>query len=299
MRSGPSHISSPALSSSQFKAIHPPKQAIAKALKPAPAESPTPAATDKVDLSKNAKDLGQKSAELLPKVDSKEASSAAESMATELAKTLTTSAVSESIKATSAEKLPASTATPVDQEERVHDSTIEKLAENSHRPAIFFIGGLELFSGGYGGIKQMADKVPGAKYYSWDQKSEMIEEIKHRHPSAPIALVGHSYGGDTAVKVAEELNTLENGFRKVNLLATLDAVGRSNDIIPQNVRTNLNFFGEKNPLLNDGPKVARDISRTQVINELRPEAHTDLDDSKEIQLKIVEAISQLTNPGLA
>ncbi|MBT3979776.1 MAG: hypothetical protein HOE90_00405 [Bacteriovoracaceae bacterium] len=159
------------------------------------------------------------------------------------------------------------------------------------KPAIFFIGGLETFSGGYGGIKKMAESVPGARYYSWDQKDEMIAEIDKRHVSQPVVLVGHSYGGDTAFEMAEELNTLDHNFRQVNLMVTLDSVGGENDIIPQNVRKNLNFFGEGNPLLNDGPHVARNNQLSDVINELRSEGHTELDDTKEIQYKILKEIN--------
>lgn len=201
--------------------------------------------------------------------------------ATEVAKQVSSSLIKDSISAVSEAK-------PIDE--------LVTAAKVSKRPAIFFIGGLELFSASYGGMKDMAEKIPGARYYSWDQKEDMIREIQRRHPQAPVALVGHSYGADTAVKIAEELNSLENGFRAVNLLVTMDAVGRGNDIIPQNVRSTINFFGEQDPLFNDGPKVARNINRTQVINELRPEDHTDMDDSKDIQLKIVEALSGLVNP---
>lgn len=167
-----------------------------------------------------------------------------------------------------------------------------KLNGTIRKPAVFFIGGLELFSmTDYGGIKEMAENVKGARFYSWDQKEDMVREILKRRPEQPIVLVGHSLGADTAHEVSEELNTLEHGFRKVDLLITIDSVGTYNDIIPQNVAKNLNIFGEKNILFNDAPNVARNIHKTNVINELRSEFHTDLDDSTDVQYSILEAIN--------
>lgn len=164
---------------------------------------------------------------------------------------------------------------------------------NMHKPATIFIGGLQWFSLGsdYSGVKNMADSIKDAKYFDWNDSKAILEEIKKRDPAQPVILVGHSFGGDTAMKVAQKLNTLEYGFRKVDLLVTIDAVGSSKDIIPQNVVKNLNFFGEKNLFLNDGPHVARDVDMTEIINELRPEDHTDLDDSNEVQFKIVRSIN--------
>jgi hypothetical protein len=163
------------------------------------------------------------------------------------------------------------------------------------KPGVFFITGLETFSlsNDYDGLKKMAEAIPEARVYGWNQKNEVIEEVLKRAANQKIILVGHSFGGDTAVDIANELNSLKHGFKKVDLLVTLDSVGRNNDIIPQNVKSNLNFFGEKNSWLNDQPNVARNNNLTQVINELRHESHTDLDDSNDIQYKIMTEINAL------
>jgi thioesterase domain-containing protein len=142
-------------------------------------------------------------------------------------------------------------------------------------------------------MKDMAAHVKGARFYGWDQKSEIVKEISKRPMHQPVILVGHSLGGDTAVEIANELNTLEHSFRKVNLLATLDSFGFNNDIIPQNVERNLNFIGHKSLWLNDGPNIARNTHETEVINELRDEQHTELDDSEQIQYNILKEINQL------
>jgi hypothetical protein len=166
---------------------------------------------------------------------------------------------------------------------------------NIARPAIFFIKGFESvsLSTEYDGLTEIAESIKGSRVYSWDQKEEILEQVKKRRLDQPIILVGHSLGGDAAVEIANELDTLENGFRKIDLIATIDSVGRHNDVIPQNVKTNLNFFGDNTSFLNDGPNVARNNKLTEVVNDLRLESHTELDNSKEVQFKIVNKISEI------
>lgn len=165
-------------------------------------------------------------------------------------------------------------------------------------PAIIFIKGLDLFSSpstserGYAGVGKMAEAVEGSRIYGWDQQDEIIEQIKKVKADQPVVLVGHSFGGDTALEVAEELDSLEYGFRAIDLLITIDSVGADNDIIPQNVKNHLNVFGESNFLLNDGPHVARRHEKTQVKNILSPRDHTELDDDKEIQYEVVNLINE-------
>ena len=166
------------------------------------------------------------------------------------------------------------------------------------KPAIIFIKGLDLFSSpstserGYAGVGKIADAVEGSKTFNWNEHEDIIEEIKKVKQDQPVILVGHSFGGDTALEVAEELDSLEHGFRKVDLLVMIDAVGADNDIVPQNVKNHLNVFGENNFLLNDGPHVARRHEMTSVKNILSPRDHTELDDDKEIQFEVVNLIKE-------
>lgn len=170
------------------------------------------------------------------------------------------------------------------------------------KPAVIFVSGLQwMYSpskseGSYAGVGRMAAAVDGSRVYGWDQKDEIIEQIKKTHSDFPVILVGHSLGGDTVKEVADELDSLEHAFRKVDLLVTIDAVGFGNDIVPQNVKQHLNVFGENDMFLNDGPHVARRFEKTQVQNILSPLDHTELDDSKEIQFEIMEAINKVL-PG--
>lgn len=166
------------------------------------------------------------------------------------------------------------------------------------KPFVVFIKGLDLFSsplkseGGYAGLGRMAESVEGSRLYGWDQKDEIIKEIKKVHRDYPVILVGHSLGGDTAIEIADTLDSLQEGFRKVDLLVTVDAVGFSHDIIPQNVKQHLNIFGEKSLFLNDGPHVARRDEKTAVRNILSPLDHTDIDDDREVQFEIIDLIQK-------
>jgi hypothetical protein len=171
------------------------------------------------------------------------------------------------------------------------------------KPGIFFISGMEIFSrsssGRYDGIRKMAESISGARVYNWDQKDDMLTEIKKLHVDQPVIIVGHSFGGDTAHEIAEDLNEVENGFRKVDLMVTIDSVGYDNNIVPENVKRNINIFGEKDILLNDGPHAARNPDKTKIYNIVRGESHTDLDDTKEVQTQIIDAIQDILRDRVA
>lgn len=177
---------------------------------------------------------------------------------------------------------------------KIHAKKFGKLEQ----PGIFFVSGFDWFGassvkGNYDGIRDMAEAVEGARHYAWDQQEEIIAEIKKRDPRQPIILVGHSFGGDAVMEIAQELNTIENGFRKIDLMVTLDSVGFDNDIVPQNVKKNLNFLAQGNKFINDGPNIASNYERSEVANFLRHEAHAELDDATDIQIEILDAINKI------
>lgn len=190
----------------------------------------------------------------------------------------------------------------VEESKKAVDAKEEKAAL-SKKPAIIFVSGWQwMFSpskseGSYAGVERMADAVEGARLYGWDQKDEILEHIQKTELGQPIVLVGHSLGADTVKEVTDELDSLKYNFRKVDFLATLDAVGFSNDIIPQNVGEHLNVFGENDFFLNDGPHVARNHERTKVANILSPLDHTELDDAKDIQFEILQGINKALKRG--
>lgn len=176
---------------------------------------------------------------------------------------------------------------------KIHEKKFGSMKE----PGIFFVSGFDWLGassvkGNYDGIRDMAEAVNGGEHYAWDQQEEILEEIKKRDINQPIILVGHSFGGDAVMEIAQELNKIENGFRKIDLMVTLDSVGFDNDIVPQNVVKNLNFIASGNKLINDGPNIAANYNRSDVTNFLRHEAHAELDDATDIQIEIIEAVNK-------
>ncbi len=163
-----------------------------------------------------------------------------------------------------------------------------------NKPAIFFLEGLHLSTlSSKGGLEDIAKSFSDGEFVSWNEEDKVFEEVLRRPKDQPIILVGHSLGGDAVVNLANRLNSAEAGFREVNLLVTLDSVGFDNDIIPKNVKKNLNFMLDRSFIFNDGPNVARDFKTTDVINILRPEGHTKIDEAADVHREIFQEITQV------
>lgn len=177
---------------------------------------------------------------------------------------------------------------PVAEAEKVDDSQIRTIK----KPAIIFVGGFSInpFDDGMDGLRGMAEFLPESEFFHWNSESQIMDKIRLHGRDQNVVMVGHGLGSDTIVNIANKLNTLEEGYRAVDLLVTLDSVGFDNDIIPSNVKKNFNYISDQDFFFNDGPNIARDSSVTEVENELRSEAHSDLETSGEVQFKIFEKI---------
>ena len=178
---------------------------------------------------------------------------------------------------------------------KIADKKVELPIHYIKKPAVIFIDGFSMFGISNGdGIKEMAENYPGAKRFSWEEHGKIMDEIKKHSPDQPVVLVGHSFGGDTAIEVANELNSPKNAFRTVDLLVSIDAVGMNKTIIPVNVKTNLNYFGEGLiPFIHGDPTVARNTKYTEVTNELRNDMHSKMDDNPEVQFEIYNKINDV------
>lgn len=243
------------------------------------------------DISENAKALNEKAPtpENSPVESSSEASSKSSIEST--AKTVATAIAKAPILPI---VVPKESKDVKKLEEKISDSHSSKLSFLK-KPAVIFIEGFSAFGISNGdGIKDMADNFPGAKRFSWNEQDRIVDEIKKHAPDQPVVLVGHSFGGDTAVEIANSLNNVKNGFRSIDLLVSIDSVGMNHSIIPMNVKRNLNFFGEGVvPFLHGDPNVARNTDYTDVVNELRSELHSKMEDSSEVQYKIFESINEV------
>lgn len=162
-------------------------------------------------------------------------------------------------------------------------------------PGVFFISGMNFFGifSDENGLKGMAQNVPYAKHFYWDQEEEIVDIILKHDKKSPIIIVGHGFGGDAAVNIANELNTPKHGLRNIDLMVTIDSLGFNNDLIPQNVKKNLNFIGDQDLLFNDGPNLARNVEFTEVINQLVNDDHGGMVKSYEVQKKILDNIKGL------
>jgi hypothetical protein len=191
---------------------------------------------------------------------------------------------------------PSLEATKIESSKKTND-VVKK--ESPHhfikKPAVIFIEGFSAFGISNGdGITEMAENYPGAKKFDWTEHDAILSEIKKHAPNQPVVLVGHSFGGDTAIEVANELNHIKNGFRTIDLLVSIDAVGMNKTIIPINVKNNLNFFGEGLiPFVHGDPTIARNTKYTDVTNELRSDMHSKMEDSPEVQFQIFEKINEV------
>ena len=93
------------------------------------------------------------------------------------------------------------------------------------------------------------------------------------------------------VNFLKELNSAKNQFRPIDLIVSIDAVGMNKTIIPVNVKSNLNYFGEGLlPFFHGDPTVARNTKYTEVTNELRADMHSKMDDNPEVQFEIFNKI---------
>lgn len=184
-------------------------------------------------------------------------------------------------------------------DKKVSDRKPEPPIHFIKKPAVIFIEGFSAFGISNGdGIKDMADNFPGAKRFDWTEHDEIVKEIKKHAPNESVVLVGHSFGGDTAIEVAHELNSAKNQFRPIDLIVSIDAVGMNKTIIPVNVKSNLNYFGEGLlPFVHGDPTVARNTKYTNVTNELRSDMHSKMDDNPEVQFEIFNRINEVLGNG--
>ncbi|HEV2681403.1 MAG TPA: alpha/beta fold hydrolase [Rhodanobacter sp.] len=61
---------------------------------------------------------------------------------------------------------------------------------------------------------------PDSNYFTWDQQDQILALVNSLNKNEPINLIGHSYGGDTAARVAQK------ACRQVDMLITIDPVSR-------------------------------------------------------------------------
>jgi pimeloyl-ACP methyl ester carboxylesterase len=84
--------------------------------------------------------------------------------------------------------------------------------------------------------------------FSWDSRNNAIKYLDELglNKSDKLIVIGHSYGGDTAILLANEL---KQRTRRVDLLIQIDSVGSSDDVLPGNVTRGINYYqSDDNPI---------------------------------------------------
>jgi len=159
------------------------------------------------------------------------------------------------------------------------------------KPGVFFIGGFNWLglSSENKKLEEMSSHIPDSKYFDYKDKDIILNEIKRRPSGQPIVIVGRGFGGDVAKEIGNDLDSMENGFKKIDLLVTIDSSSFANDIIPQNVVKHINLIDESS-LFNDGPNIARDSNRTMVTNTLLKD---DILGSRQVQYDLFQNINSV------
>ena len=126
-------------------------------------------------------------------------------------------------------------------------SPVQKIAMNTHGRAYLFRG---LIGAIDWGMDELAGRINRAgvvanidSHLAWRAAADQAISDYHRDP-APIAVIGHSIGGDSAVQFAELLNA---AHVPVSLLVTYDPT-RMADKVPSNVERYINLYQSSNIL---------------------------------------------------
>lgn len=146
---------------------------------------------------------------------------------------------------------------------------------------IFVSGFSGMSSGSVPGTHKMADDPTIKNNVSGDEVKightehskaiSAIEDALKKDPCEPVIIIGHSFGGDTAIEIAEELK--KKGIC-VDLLIQIDSVGSGDEKIPSNVRKGVNIHSTSG----DGINGASNVEGSENIG-IDNTSHTDIDEN--------------------
>ena len=105
--------------------------------------------------------------------------------------------------------------------------------------------------------KDFAGMIPGKTYYgpytAQDDAVAKIKAAKAANPAEKVIIVGHSFGADSAVEVAE---ALKKQNICVDQLVQIDSVGVGDEVKPSNVTTGVNIWSTSRDGINGASNVA-------------------------------------------
>lgn len=97
------------------------------------------------------------------------------------------------------------------------------------------------------GMDQLAESLNqafgnsfNAEVFEQNEDEEALDVISGSANSSCLVLIGHSWGGDTAIETAERVRD-----RSVELLVQFDSVGLGDEKLPENVTKGINYFQKR------------------------------------------------------
>ena len=142
-------------------------------------------------------------------------------------------------------------------------------------------------------------KIP---IFAWDGRKDAISYLNSLglKNNDKLIVIGHSYGGDTAILLANELKKRNS---RVDLLIQVDLVGSSDDVLPSNVAKGINYYqSDDNPISLGRFKVQQEVINSTNLdvnrvfrNELitsnnYPLDHGSIDDSNQVHQAIIRQV---------
>ncbi len=138
--------------------------------------------------------------------------------------------------------------------------------------------------------------------FAWDGRKDAISYLNSLglKNNDKLIVIGHSYGGDTAILLANELKKRN---RRVDLLIQVDSVGSSDDVLPSNVAKGINYYqADDNPMSIGRFKVQQEVINSTnldvnrvfrnelITNNNYPLNHGSIDDSNEVHQAIIQQV---------
>ncbi|MEA5534133.1 Mbeg1-like protein [Crocosphaera sp. XPORK-15E] len=142
-------------------------------------------------------------------------------------------------------------------------------------------------------------KIP---IFAWNEKKDAINYLSslRLNNNDKLIVIGHSYGGDTAILLANELKKRN---RRVDLLVQVDSVGSSDDVLPSNVAKGINYyqanddpislgrFKVQQQVINSTNLDVNRVFRNELIrNKSYPLNHGSIDDSNVVHQAIIQQV---------
>ena len=148
-------------------------------------------------------------------------------------------------------------------------------------------------------LNQLDFKIP---IFAWNDRKDAISYLRslRLNNNDKLIVIGHSYGGDTAILLAKELKKLN---RRVDLLVQVDSVGSSDDVLPSNVAKGINYYQANDDPISLGRfRVQQEVIKSTnldvnrvfrnelISNNSYPLNHGSIDDSNVVHQAITQQI---------